>query len=35
MEKPRMTRLMESLLDPIMGKSVVLYFRKETDQSSS
>ncbi|MGD9247679.1 MAG: methyltransferase domain-containing protein [Desulfobacteraceae bacterium] len=35
MENPRMTRLMESLLDPIMGKSVVLYFRKETDQSSS
>ena len=29
MEKPRITRLLETLLDPIMGKSVVLYFRKK------
>lgn len=28
MEKPRLTRLLEALLDPVMGKSVVLYFRK-------
>lgn len=28
MEKPSLTRLLESVLNPIMGKSVVLYFRK-------
>ena len=28
MEKPAITRLMERLLNPIMGKSVVLYFKK-------
>ena len=29
MDKPRATRLLETILDPIMGKSVVLYFRKK------
>ncbi len=29
MEKPKITRLLETLLDPVMGKSVVLYFRKK------
>lgn len=28
MDKPWVTRVLESLLNPIMGKSVVLYFRK-------
>jgi SAM-dependent methyltransferase len=28
MQKPKMTRSLERLLDPVMGKSVVLYFRK-------
>ncbi len=28
MEKPPLTRLLESALDPVMGKSIVLYFRK-------
>ena len=35
MEKPRMTRLLETLLDPIMGKSVVLYFRKKPHSTVS
>ncbi|MFT5691267.1 MAG: ubiquinone/menaquinone biosynthesis C-methylase UbiE [Oceanicoccus sp.] len=29
MDKPILTRTLEKLLDPIMGKSVVMYFRKE------
>ena len=28
MQRPRLTRSLERLLDPVMGKSVVLYFRK-------
>lgn len=28
MERPRLTRLLEKCLDPVLGKSVVLYFRK-------
>ncbi|MDA8141342.1 MAG: methyltransferase domain-containing protein [Desulfobacteraceae bacterium] len=28
MEQPRITRIIEQLLNPILGKSVVLYFRK-------
>jgi hypothetical protein len=30
MERPWITRTTESLLNPIMGKSVVMYFRNET-----
>jgi len=30
MRKPRMTRLLERLLNPILGKSEVVYLRKET-----
>ncbi len=33
MKKPRLTRLLEKLLNPVMGKSVVLYFRKPIDVS--
>jgi SAM-dependent methyltransferase len=29
MERPTLTRVMESALNPIVGKSVVMYFRKE------
>lgn len=29
MDKPMLTRSLESILNPIMGKSVVMYFRKE------
>jgi len=29
MQKPRLTRQAEKLLNPVMGKSVVMYFRKE------
>jgi SAM-dependent methyltransferase len=29
MDKPAFTRILERLLNPIMGKSVVMYFRKE------
>jgi SAM-dependent methyltransferase len=29
MEKPAVTRILEKCMNPIMGKSVVLYFRKE------
>lgn len=29
MDSPRFTRVLEKLLNPIMGKSVVMYFRKE------
>jgi hypothetical protein len=28
MEKPPLTRRVESMLNPVMGKSIVLYFRK-------
>ena len=28
MKKPRLTRLLDQLLNPLMGKSLVLYFRK-------
>jgi 2-polyprenyl-3-methyl-5-hydroxy-6-metoxy-1,4-benzoquinol methylase len=31
MEKPKVTRWLEKLLNPIMGKSIVLYFRKEAN----
>jgi hypothetical protein len=30
MKKPRTTRYAERLLDPVIGKSLVLYFRKPT-----
>lgn len=30
MEKPKVTRTIEEWLNPLMGKSVVLYFRKDT-----
>ncbi len=29
MESPALTRILEKLMNPIMGKSVVMYFRKE------
>ena len=29
-QKPRLTRVTETLLNPIIGKSVVLYARKES-----
>jgi SAM-dependent methyltransferase len=29
MKKPRLTRLLDTLLTPIMGKSLVLYFKKQ------
>jgi hypothetical protein len=29
MKKPRVTGLIDKLLNPLMGKSLVLYFRKE------
>jgi hypothetical protein len=29
MKKPRVTGWLEKLLNPVMGKSLVLYFRKE------
>jgi SAM-dependent methyltransferase len=29
MKKPRLTRFLDKLLNPLMGKSVVMYFRKE------
>lgn len=28
LKRPRVTRVLETLLDPILGKSIVLYFRK-------
>ena len=31
MDKPLFTRALESLLNPLMGKSVVLYFKKEVN----
>ena len=31
MQKPKLTRLMDYLLNPILGKSIVLYFRKNTN----
>ncbi len=30
LQQPRLTRWMEAALNPVMGKSVALYFRKET-----
>jgi hypothetical protein len=30
MQKPAATRLLDKLLNPLLGKSVVLYFKKET-----
>ena len=30
MDRPTFTRMLESALNPIMGKSLVMYFRKET-----
>jgi len=32
MDRPWLTRALEAVLNPIMGKSVVLYFRKEATQ---
>jgi SAM-dependent methyltransferase len=29
MKQPRITRLMDNLLNPVLGKSIVLYFRKQ------
>jgi hypothetical protein len=29
MEKPRLTRWTEAALNPVMGKSVALYFQKD------
>ena len=29
MERPALTRGLETLMNPVMGKSVVMYFRKE------
>jgi hypothetical protein len=29
MEQPALTRVLEKLMNPVMGKSVVMYFRKE------
>lgn len=34
-QKPRLTRVTETLLNPIIGKSVVLYARKDTPQLAS
>lgn len=31
MDKPALTRILEKMMNPIMGKSVVLYFRKAVD----
>jgi len=28
MEQPAFTRVLEKLMNPVMGKSVVMYFRK-------
>ena len=28
MKKPLLTRILEKLFDPLMGKSIVLYFKK-------
>jgi SAM-dependent methyltransferase len=33
MKKPRTTRLAERVLDPVIGKSLVLYFRKPQDMA--
>lgn len=32
MEKPAFTKLLDRLLNPIMGKSLAMYFRKKTEQ---
>ncbi|HDY81890.1 MAG TPA: SAM-dependent methyltransferase, partial [Halieaceae bacterium] len=29
MENPALTRILEKWMNPVMGKSVVMYFRKE------
>jgi hypothetical protein len=29
MENPALTRILEKCMNPVMGKSVVMYFRKE------
>ena len=29
MEQPALTRVLERIINPVMGKSVVMYFRKE------
>ena len=29
MDRPRLTRMLEAILNPLMGKSLVMYFRKE------
>lgn len=34
MKKPRITRLLDYLLNPVLGKSVVMYFKKVEDVSS-
>ena len=35
MEKPALTRGLEALADPIMGKSVAFYFRKSAAASEA
>ena len=35
MSRPRATRLAERLLNPLVGKSLVLYFRKPGDSDAS
>jgi SAM-dependent methyltransferase len=34
MKKPRLTRFLDKLLNPLMGKSVVMYFRKDSSPQS-
>jgi hypothetical protein len=34
MRRPWMTRTLDALLNPIMGKSVVLYFTKQDDDKT-
>jgi hypothetical protein len=34
MRRPCMTRTLDALLNPIMGKSVVLYFTKQDDDKT-
>ena len=35
MDRPLFTRTLEKLLNPIMGKSVVMYFKKETAEGAT
>jgi SAM-dependent methyltransferase len=35
MKKPRMTRLLDRLLNPVLGKSMVIYLRKEDKKNGS